>query len=228
MALPYARGREFPEAKSAGVPCRHLGGDFGCGIHVDLLAGGWRGCVTFDCVGAGPLVIQQTYTGRSWRDDTVDPVEQFEVFEVMRGIQELRFLLADPACRGSSYAGETGRLAQELRGLAGGPPAVVRDADLGQLRARAGALFGQVAAERGGVSHRGALLIAADLRGRDLADADLLGADLRDADLRGADLSRSLFLTQAQVNAARGDLRTRLPERLGRPAHWVAAEVGHE
>ncbi|GIT81545.1 hypothetical protein LLS1_32140 [Leifsonia sp. LS1] len=67
---------------------------------------------------------------------------------------------------------------------------------------------------------RGALLIAADLRGTDLAFAELLGADLRDARLDGADLRDALYLTQAQVNAASGDARTRLPAGLERPSHW--------
>ncbi|MFB7636854.1 pentapeptide repeat-containing protein [Streptomyces sp. NPDC056149] len=71
-----------------------------------------------------------------------------------------------------------------------------------------------------GANLRGAYLIAADLRGADLRSADMIGADLRDADLRGADLTDGLFLTQAQVNAARGDARTRLPRGLRRPAHW--------
>ncbi|MER6805966.1 MULTISPECIES: pentapeptide repeat-containing protein [Streptomyces] len=76
-----------------------------------------------------------------------------------------------------------------------------------------------------GASLRGALLVAADLGGADLRDADLIGADLRDADLRGADLrgadlTGALFLTQAQLNAARGDAATVLPPALSRPAHW--------
>ncbi len=71
-----------------------------------------------------------------------------------------------------------------------------------------------------GACPRGAYLIAADLRGADLRDADLIGADLRDADLRGADLTGCLFLTQAQLNSARGDAATRLPAAVGRPAHW--------
>ncbi|WP_435798157.1 pentapeptide repeat-containing protein [Streptomyces decoyicus] len=50
--------------------------------------------------------------------------------------------------------------------------------------------------------------------------ADLIGADLRDADLGGADLTGALFLTQAQLNAAKGDAATRLPAALSRPAHW--------
>jgi hypothetical protein len=66
----------------------------------------------------------------------------------------------------------------------------------------------------------GALLIAADLRGADLTGADLIGADLRDADLSGADLSRSIYLTQAQINAAKGNASTKLPRVLVHPGHW--------
>lgn len=67
---------------------------------------------------------------------------------------------------------------------------------------------------------RGAYLIAADLRGANLRKADLIGADFRDTDLCGADLSDSLFLTQFQVNAAKGDMLTKLPPHLTRPAHF--------
>jgi len=69
---------------------------------------------------------------------------------------------------------------------------------------------------------RGAYLIAADLRGADLRTADLIGADFRDADLRGADLTGSIFLTQTQLNAAKGDANTKIPASLERPAHWSA------
>lgn len=71
-------------------------------------------------------------------------------------------------------------------------------------------------------SLRGAYLIAADLRGADLRGADLIGADMRDADLSGADLTGSLFLSQAQINAAKGNAATKLPSSLVRPLHWPA------
>lgn len=67
---------------------------------------------------------------------------------------------------------------------------------------------------------RGSLAIAADLRGTTLDRCDLLGVDLRDADVRGADLRGALFLTQMQVNAARGDAGTQLPDGFQRPGHW--------
>jgi hypothetical protein len=73
-----------------------------------------------------------------------------------------------------------------------------------------------------GAELRGALLIAADLHDADLSTAELIGADLRDANLAGADLRTALYLTQVQVNSARGDARTLLPPILKRPSHWTA------
>ncbi|MFB7455374.1 pentapeptide repeat-containing protein [Streptomyces sp. NPDC056188] len=73
-----------------------------------------------------------------------------------------------------------------------------------------------------GASLRGACLIAADLTGADLRDADLIGADLRNTNLTGADLTGAFFLTQPQLEAARGSAATRLPGSLSRPAHWAA------
>lgn len=72
-----------------------------------------------------------------------------------------------------------------------------------------------------GADLRGAYLIAADLRDSDLSGADLLGADLRDARLDGADLSKALYLTQPQLNAARGSRATLLPSDLATPPHWT-------
>ncbi|MFD1714391.1 pentapeptide repeat-containing protein [Amnibacterium flavum] len=68
---------------------------------------------------------------------------------------------------------------------------------------------------------RGSILIAADLSGADLELCDLLGVDLRDADLSGANLDGAIFLTQMQVNSARGDDATRLPHGFERPTHWA-------
>lgn len=73
-----------------------------------------------------------------------------------------------------------------------------------------------------GANLRGAYLIGADLRDADLRDADLIGADFRDTDLSGANLTGSIFLTQVQVNAAKGDENTKLPPLLSRPTHWGA------
>jgi uncharacterized protein YjbI with pentapeptide repeats len=47
-----------------------------------------------------------------------------------------------------------------------------------------------------------------------------MAADFRGADLSGADLTESIFLTQSQLDAAKGDADTKLPTSLTRPAHW--------
>jgi hypothetical protein len=43
---------------------------------------------------------------------------------------------------------------------------------------------------------------------------------LRAADIRGASLAGTLFLTQPQLDAAKGDAGTTVPPSLIRPAHW--------
>jgi len=67
---------------------------------------------------------------------------------------------------------------------------------------------------------RGAYLIAADMRNTDLRAVSFIGADLRDVDFRGANLSTSMFLTQMQINSAKGDAKTILPFYIQRPSHW--------
>jgi uncharacterized protein YjbI with pentapeptide repeats len=44
---------------------------------------------------------------------------------------------------------------------------------------------------------------------------------MRDADLSGADLDGAIYLTQMQVNSARGNARTVLPEGFERPSLWT-------
>ncbi|QAA33430.1 pentapeptide repeat-containing protein [Clostridium manihotivorum] len=72
-----------------------------------------------------------------------------------------------------------------------------------------------------GADLSGALLMAADLRNNELNCTDLIGADLRDADLRGADLTNTIYITQAQINTAKGDLSTKLPAHIVRPSYWT-------
>jgi hypothetical protein len=68
---------------------------------------------------------------------------------------------------------------------------------------------------------RGAYLIAADMRNTDLRAVNFIGADLRDVNFSGADLSTSMYLTQMQMNSAKGDVKTKLPSHIYRPSHWI-------
>jgi uncharacterized protein YjbI with pentapeptide repeats len=119
---------------------------------------------------------------------------------------------------------DVGAHRQEVGELLGRVSELVRATVPGCGRDRRGAdLMGKDLrrAKLRGASLRGAYLIGADLRGADLRDTDLLGADLRAADLHGADMETCLFLTQPQLEAARGDAATQIPPSLRRPSHWT-------
>ncbi len=58
-------------------------------------------------------------------------------------------------------------------------------------------------------------LIEANLGKTDLSEIDLRGANLSDANL-----SEATGLTQEQIDSARGDRNTRMPEGIQRPARW--------
>lgn len=248
MALPFIASADFAVDKAAGEPCTHLTGDFRCGIHQDLRERGFPGCTTFDCLGAGQRVSSTTYAGRSWREDPALAREMFEALATVRQLHELLLHLTEalawPAA-GPLHAAMREQVAT-LEHAAAGSPASLADTDdaalrgvVGPLLARASLLVrtehdgpradhrgadligaGLAGADLRAADLRGAYLVGADLRGADLRRADLLGADLRGADLSAADLDACLFLTQSQVQAARGDAATVLPSGLQRPAHW--------
>ncbi len=249
VALPFAGSADFAYDKSAGTPCRHLRTDFRCGIHDELRPSGFKGCTVFDCFGAGQKVSQGTFAGRDWRTGGPAVARRmFAVFPVMRRLHELLWYLAEAlaAPRARPFHGELRPLLERTERLTHGGPEDLVNLDVEahwdtvatlllrvseHIRAtvpgprhdhRGADLIGArlKGADLRGASLRGARLIAADLSGADLTCADLIGADLRDTDLRGADLTGSLFLTQAQLNAARGDATTRIPPALARPAHW--------
>lgn len=248
VALPFAASSDFAVDKDGGEPCRNLQANFRCGVHDTLRKQGYRGCTVYECFGAGQKVSQITYGGQDWRSAPESARQMFAVFPVMRQLHELlRYLdealtletAAEMQQELSAAFQATERLtllsAEELLqvDVAAHRADVnmlllrtserVRDGVEGQKINRRGAdLIGAKLrnADLRGANLRGAYLIAADLRGADLRLADLIGADLRDADLSGANLTGSLFLTQSQLNSARGDADSKLPPTLARPAHW--------
>lgn len=255
VALPFLTSPEFPFDKDAGQPCRNLQPDFSCGIHARLRERGFSGCTVYDCYGAGQKVSQDTFGGRDWRREPRTAERMFEVFPVMRQLHELLLFLTEAVAlpvprplRGElrraleditlvtrGTADETAavdvwshrkrvdllllRTSEAVRARLPGPKKNHRGAQLIGARLAGGRLRG--------ASLRGACLIAADLTGADLRTADLTGADLRDADLSGADLTGSLFLTQPQLDAAKGSPTTRIPEGFDRPKHWRKRAAGH-
>ncbi|MDX3640644.1 pentapeptide repeat-containing protein [Streptomyces sp. MB09-02B] len=249
VALPFARSADFAVDKPAGKACGNLRDDFLCGVHDRLRTEGFSGCTVYDCFGAGQKVSQGTFGGENWRTGGREQARlMFDVFPVVRQLHELLWYLTEsltlPAAR-PLYADlrraldETERLtertAEELAELDVAAHRqrvnvlLLKVSDLmragaGRKRNRRGAdLIGArlKGADLRKANLRGAYLIAADLTGADLRGADLIGADLRDADLTDADLTGAFFLTQPQLNAARGTAGTRLPTSVTRPGHWT-------
>lgn len=244
----YSASADFAISKPAGQPCPNLRADFGCSIHDRLRQRGFPGCAVYDCFGAGQQVAQVTFGGQDWRRAPGIAGQMFAVFPVMRMLHELLWYLTQaltlapaaplhPELRRALE--QTGRLtalpADELAALDVATvrqdvnALLVRASELARARAphrdeslRGADLTGKdlSGADLTGANLRGARLIGADLAGADLRLADVTGADFRGANLCGAGLSAALFLTQAQLDAARGDHRCKLPAPLARPPHW--------
>lgn len=252
VALPFVASADFAITKTAGEPCVNLQPDFGCGIHTSLRDRGFRGCTVYDCFGAGQQVAQQTYAGQSWRSVPATAAQMFEVFPVVQQLHELLWYLEEAVERAATTAlrRQAEVLREEIVTRTGLPPESLLRVDVAALRGRVNmvlldvssrvrtAVGGKPKNHRGadlmgaklrganlqGANLRGAYLIGADLRSADLRAADLIGADLRGADLRRADLSTAMFMTQFQLNAARGDEATSIPSVLTRPGHWTTSQ----
>lgn len=244
----FSASADFAIDKDAGQPCPNLQPDFRCAIHHQLRQQGFPGCTAYDCFGAGQKVAQVTFGGRDWRQASHTAAQMFEVFPVMRQLHELLWYLTEALALqpARSLHGDLSRALHETERVTRCSPGELAELDLTARRREVSALLlraselvragtGRDQADRSGAdligkdlsgadlrgaSLRGALLIGADLTGADLGLADLTGADFRGADLSGADLSGSIFLTQSQLDAAKGDQHTRLPASLARPAHW--------
>lgn len=248
VALYFAKSEGFPKDKAPGKPCQHLQADFRCALHGELKAKGLHGCMAYDCFGAGQKTTQVLYGGGSWRDPQIDAEQMFKAYLKLYQIHQMLWYLleAERLVPAEPLWPAISSLIEEGRGYTLGTPETVQSLDVEAYKRRvvpalqeAGALVQREVLGEAVENHRSdylgcsmrgqdltgndfsmSLLIAADLRGCMLYGANLLGADLRDANLCGADLRESLFLTQGQINAARGDKMTRLPAGLAPPSAW--------
>jgi len=249
VGLAFTASQDFALDKSAGTPCPNLAADDRCSIHTGLRGRGFQGCTFYDCFGAGQKLSQETFGGISWRVAPHTAPQMFAALPVMRQLHEMLWYLAEAETLASASAlrteiswsaEETQRLTrlsvEELLALDVAAHRAGVSELLSEVSAltRAGAGGGRKRDRRGadligarlrgadlrGADLRGTYLIGADLSRADLRRADLIGADLRDANLAGADLTGAIFVTQTQLNAARGDQGTRIPEGLTRPSHW--------
>lgn len=244
----FAVSADFAINKKAEQACQHLQADFRCDIHAGLRQQGFRGCTVYDCFGAGQKVSQITFGGQNWRQNPRIATQMFGVFPIMRDLHELLWYLTEALTlqAARSLSTELNSALTKTERLTHASPEALLELDMVAYRQEINALLLHASelartgiqrkkqdlrganligaklkgADLRGASLRGACLIGADLKNARLNMADFTGADLRAADLRGADFSESIFLIQSQLEAAQGDLATKLPQSLDRPMHW--------
>jgi uncharacterized protein YjbI with pentapeptide repeats len=249
VAPAFVRSADFARDKPAGTPCPNLGTELRCSIHDDLRPRGYAGCAVYDCFGAGQQTSQHTFAGADWRDSPELAGQMFAAFAVARALHAMLWHLGEALALPTSaplradllrvFAGvdalsaadadTLGRVEIRVVGptvdeLLSQASELARAAVPGRRRNLRGAdLVGRKlrGARLAGADLAGAVLVGADLRDADLSSADLAGADLRGADLTGARAATSLFLSQAQLEAARGGAGTRIAPGRTRPAHWT-------
>lgn len=254
-ALYFSANDGFPVDKEAGKPCINLQEDFKCKVHKDLKKKGLKGCIAYDCLGAGQKVAQVTFEGQDWRNNLETAKQMFDGFIIMKQLYEMLWYLNEALLLQdeNKLKEELTSKIKEIENLTEGTREVFEKLDLVPVRMGVNKLLLQTSEfvrkkagnkkiplkgkrtfgggfdfigadlrkkDLKGENLSGAYLIAANLRGVDLSFTDLIGADLRDADLSGANLSKSIYLTQAQINTAKGDMNTKLPKNIARPEGW--------
>lgn len=242
MALYCFQIDGFPADKPPGKACPHLQQDFRCGIHQQLAPRGLKGCMAYDCFGAGQVATQK-FGAASWRQNAKAAQEASALFGQLFSIHQALWLLAHTAQLHPPCQNTLAPLAAQLLALSqlGAQALIDQDLEplLRQVNRQLHGVYQQVSGASGppplhqqylGQSFRGkklmgrdftgALLIATDFSGCNLTHCSLLGADLRDANLADADLRRCFFLTQMQINGAKGNAATRLPPGLNHPGSW--------
>ncbi|WP_397538235.1 pentapeptide repeat-containing protein [Rummeliibacillus pycnus] len=252
IALPYTKSADFPFNKDGGEPCRNLCSDNRCNTHDQLREKGFRGCVSYQCFGAGQHVSQTIYNGEDWRNNSERANEMFAVFPLVQQLHEMLWYLNQALSlkETQSFHSSLQNIYNETVKLIEKAPEEILKLDIVAHRSKINVLLLKTSevyrkdlfkkgkekrikkgldylganlkgADLQGSNFRGTLMIAANLSHADLRKADFIGTDLRDADLSNANLIGAIFLTQSQINSAKGNAHTKIPNFLEKPDHWL-------
>ncbi|WP_243122666.1 pentapeptide repeat-containing protein [Kineothrix alysoides] len=248
VALYFSKFDGFPSDKVSGTPCHNLDSDFCCSIHSELYSKQMKGCLAYDCFGAGQIVAS-LYEPGDWRSNSQIAQEIFEVFIKVFHLQQILWYLSEiltlmPA---KTLWKKTSIYIDELHILIQSSPKDILNFDIEELRTKVNPLLKEAGelvkrevchtnreikkkdfighnfkkSKLDGYNFSSALLIAANLESCSLTGSNFIGADLRDTNIKNADLRESIFLTQGQINAAKGNKNTRIPKHLIRPLSWM-------
>lgn len=250
VALYFSKIDGFPEDKVAGKPCVNLDNDFTCKIHEDLSDNNLKGCINYDCFGAGQKVAQHIYKNTSWRNSPKQAQEMYDVFIIIKNLQEMIWYLYDGIMftENKDLKNRINCMIEKTKNLTELPIKDILNINIEEHRVKVNFLLKEVrkhVREKIGQKTKedkplgfdfigknlrnkdliggnltGALLIGANLQNQDLSGAIIIGADMRDSDIRGCNMENTMYLTQAQINSARGNSKTKLPPFIERPSYW--------
>jgi hypothetical protein len=114
VALAFDKGGMFAFDKPAGVACRQLEGR-DCRIHDRRETMGMKGCVLYQCDGAGQRVVQEVFRGQSWQDNPALLGPMLTAFAQMRQVHALLALLETAKALPLPAAQQAGRAALEAQ-----------------------------------------------------------------------------------------------------------------
>ena len=246
-ALFFSEMDGFPENKQAGKPCFNLHKNFRCKIHGELEKRKMKGCIGYDCFGAGQQVTQTIYSGQTWQNTPGLAKEIYDVYIAVFQLYQIRYFLLEvmsinPA---KMLRNNIKPLIEENEIICNSKPQDILKFHIENYRKKANVFLRQVCSllpknlcclnkkcpsdflgrnfknkDFSGLDLSTKLLIAADFNNCVFNGTIFLGADTRDADFSNADLSDAVFITQGQINSAEGNRNTKLPQYLDYPFTW--------
>lgn len=211
IALYCFQSDGFPQDKPIGKPCINLMDNFKCRIHEDLESMGMRGCIGYDCFGAGQYLTEEIYGGVTWKTQPGKTKEICDMYMLIYRLFQLRFFLYESRKLVSSEVllPEISRLLQENDSICKLPMQEMLKYPIDAYQDKVN-----------GVLKKSCAALKNYLKVKNNIGKDYLNRNFEGENLDGADLKEAVFLSQGQINAAKGSRRTKLPKHLKYPDTW--------
>lgn len=240
-ALFFSKVDGFPENKKAGIPCSNLQENFFCKIHNKLEETNLKGCIGYDCFGAGQYVTQNLYNGETWLTLKNKKDEIFNVFIIIYQLFQIRYYLEEGKniIKSNNLINNIKDLILENNAFITLSPTDILKINLKDYRAKVNICLKEVhnnlnikklnkvlygknfkLKNMNNLDLSMELLIGSNFDGCTFNETTFLGSDTRDANFSNANLSKAFFITQGQINSAKGNKNTRLPKDLDYPVTW--------
>ncbi|SMC82678.1 pentapeptide repeat-containing protein [Papillibacter cinnamivorans] len=220
-ALFFSKTDGFPKDKIAGKSCTNMRKDFSCKIHKNLMSKKMKGCIGYDCFGAGQAVTTSIYMGDTWLSLPEKAQQIFDVFLIVFHLHQMRWFLTESKTitLAKDLWSRIDQLIEQNINICAGPPEIILEFDLNNYKdqvndvlRRVGTLvksnftcqafnrhsdyWGKDFSRKNleGADLSMTLLMEANFSGCSFLGTNLLGADIRNSNFEDADLREAIFL----------------------------------